>query len=105
MEKFALGEDPKANSTPRMKNNQLFKFTDKIKDDLTAFLIATHGSFLSADKQQSPVWTKLAKVIFNGTTKTSKMLDKNMYNQLIMKCAFKESLDRELQYAVSHIFI
>ena len=94
MEKFALG-DPMANFTPRMKNNQLFKFTDKIKDDLTAFLIATHGSFLSADKQQSPVWTKLAKVIFNGTTKTSKMLDKNMYNQLIMKCAFKESLDRE----------
>ena len=94
MEKIALG-DPKANFTPRMKNNQLFKFTDKIKDDLTAFLIATHGSFLTADKQPSPVWTKLAKVIFNETTKTSKMLDKNMYNQLIMKCAFKESLDRE----------
>ena len=94
MEKIALG-DPKANFTPRMKNNHFFKFTDHIKDDLTAFLIATQGSFLTADKQPSSVWTKLAKVIFNETTKTSKMLDKNIYNQLIMKCAFKESLDRE----------
>ena len=94
MEKIALG-DPKANFTLTIKNNNLFKFTDHIKDDMTAFLIATHGSFLTTDKQPTSVWTKVAKAIFNETTHTSEMLEKNMYNQLIMKCAFKESLDRE----------
>ena len=94
MEKIAL-EDPTAHFTPTMKNNHHFKFTEHIKADMTAFLIATHGSFLTTDKQPPSVWTKVAKAIFNETAHTSEMLEKNMYNQLIMKCAFKESIDRE----------
>ena len=94
MEKIAR-EDPNAYFTQTMKNNHLFQFTDHIKADMTAFLIATHGSFLTTDKQPPSVWTKVAKAIFNETTHTSRMLEKNMYNQLIMKCAFKESIVRE----------
>ena len=94
MEKIAL-EDPTAHFTPTMKNNHHFKFTEHIKADMTAFLIATHGSFLTTDKQPPSVWTKVAEAIFNETTHTPGMSKKSTYNKLIMKCAFKESIGRE----------
>ena len=94
MERIARG-NAKAQFTQTMKNNRIFTFTDHIKADMTAFLIATHGSFLTTEKKSPPVWTKVAKAIFNDTTHTSGMMKKSMYNQLIMKCSFKESIGQE----------
>ena len=79
--------------TPEMRNNRLFNFTNYIRDDIKTFLIATHGSFLTSEKNSSEIWQDVANDLFNGTKSYSHSLnEKNQYNKLFMECAFKQSL-------------
>ena len=85
-------KDPKATFTPEMSNNQLFNFTDYIRQDIKAFLIATHGSYLTSEEHPLPIWKNVTEILFNSTIITDDMNEKNQYEKLIMECAFQRNL-------------
>ena len=76
--------------TYEMKNNRNFNFTHYVKKNMKAFLLATHGSFLTASKETSPFYSQTAQTLFNQSNVDSSQ--KGYYDKLIMECAFREDL-------------
>lgn len=88
-------ENDKAVFTPEMEKNENFNFTKYI--NFEEFLIATHGSFLTAMKEKAlPVWSQTAKTLFNQGT--IDILENGQYDKLIMECAFRVNLFTKRNY-------
>ena len=89
-------KDVNASFTTTMKNNYLFNFTSQVIPNMKAFLIATHGSFLTSLNQSLPVWTKIAKSLLNETRHESSTFEKSVYDKLVMICAFKQNIFQKM---------
>ena len=86
-------KNPHLSFTNEMKTNDLFNFTKIVRGNLKEFLMVTHGSFLTAEKQDLPLWFQTANILFNQTRKmNSHMKKKSHYDKLIMECAFRRNL-------------
>ena len=91
MEKIVMKKESQAIFTAEMKN-EFFNFTHHIRADPKPFLIAIHGSFLTALKQTLPIWDQVANVSFNQRSNPDYSLAKGHYDKLIMKYAFGQDI-------------
>ena len=66
-----------------------------IMDNMEPFLIAMHGSFLTASKKPLPIWKNLANELFNKTQNELQTRKKGLYDKLIMECSFMGQLISE----------
>ena len=84
--------NPLATFTPEMKVSPYLSFTNHIKDDFETFLVAIHGSFLSASSETLPIWTKVANDLFGTKNVLNRTSGKALYDNLIIQCGFKEDI-------------
>ena len=85
-------KDSSARFSPEMKNSYLFDFTKYIKKDMKTFLIALHGSFLTASREAVPTWRQVADESFNQTRMEHIHGKVNLYDKLVMQYAFKQNI-------------
>ena len=85
-------KDSSARFSPEMKNSYLFDFTNYIKKDMKTFLIALHGSFLTASKEAMPTWGQVADESFNQTRNKLSSSKVGVYDKLVMQYAFKQDI-------------
>ena len=83
---------PLPSFTPKMKVNQFFNFTKHITKDITTFLSAIHGSFLTASNETLPIWINVSKDLFSSKNVLDGTSGKSSYDKLIMQCGFKEDI-------------
>ena len=88
-------KDSSARFSAEMKNNYLFNFTKYIREDMKTFLIALHGSHLSATNGTMKTWSQVADESFNQ--KRSKLSGSKVgfYDKLVMQYAFKRDIDKK----------
>ena len=85
-------KDSSARFSPEMENSYLFDFTKYIKKDMKTFLIALHGSFLTASREAVPTWGQVADESFNQTRSQHSSSKVSQYDKLIMQYAFKQNI-------------
>ena len=88
-------KDSSARFSPEMKNSYLFDFTKYIKKDMKTFLIALHGSFLTASREAVPTWRQVADESFNQTRSQHRSSKVGQYDKLVMQYAFKQNILRK----------
>ena len=86
--------NPHAIFTPEMGNNTFFNFTNYIRADLRTFLIAIHGSTLTASNQTLPIWKQLGSMLLNSTNGLHDNMARGLYDKLIMQCGFKQDISQ-----------
>jgi hypothetical protein len=84
--------DSSARFSPEMKYSYLFDFTKYIKKDMKTFLIALHGSFLTASREAVPTWRQVADESFNQTRSEHRSGKVDLYDKLVMQYAFKQNI-------------
>ena len=77
-----------------MPNNTFFNFTNYIRADLRTFLIAIHGSSLTASNQTLPIWKQLGSMLLNSTNGLHDNMARGLYDKLIMQCGFKQDISQ-----------
>jgi len=90
-------KDSSARFSPEMKNSYLFDFTKYIKKDMKTFLIALHGSFLTASRKAVPTWRQVADESFNQTRSEHSSSKVGQYDKLVMQYAFKQNILKKQQ--------
>ena len=86
-------DDPQAKFTPAMESNKFFDFTKHIRADMKTFLISIHGAHLGLTNTSLPIWSNVAEKLFNRRIENKNdVLDKGLYDQLIMNCALRKNL-------------
>ena len=84
--------------TPEMENNHIFNFTKYVEADLTTFLIAIHGSFLTGSNQTLPLLNQIGKEVLNSANILNDASDKGLYDKLIMQCGFQKDLSFQKEF-------
>ena len=97
-------KDPLATFTSEMKFSQFFSFTSHIKEDFATFLVAIHGSFLSASSETLPIWRKVANDLFGTKNVLKRPSSKALYDNLIMQCGFKEDILKQEKVGRCQLF-
>ena len=85
-------KDLSARFSPEMENNYLFDFTKYIREDMRTFLIAHHGSVMTASKETMQIWGQVADESFNQTRSEHSSSKVGMYDKLVMQYAFKQNI-------------
>ena len=91
-------------SKPEMKVNPFLSFTNHIKEDFATFLVAIHGSFLSASGETLPIWRKVANDLFGTKNVLKRPSSKALYDNLIMQCGFKEDILKQEKVGRCQLF-
>ena len=86
--------DPLNSFTSEMENKH-FNFSKYIRADISTFLIATHGSFLTASDQTEPIWNKIANTLFNSSNISQGLSRRSLYDRLIMQCGFEQDISKQ----------
>ena len=90
-------KDLSARFSQEMDNNYLFDFTKYIREDMRTFLIAHHGSVLTASKEAMQVWEKVADESFNQARSKPSSSKVGQYDKLVMQYAFKQNILKKQQ--------
>jgi hypothetical protein len=90
-------KDLSARFSPEMENNYLFDFTKYIREDMRTFLIAHHGSVLTASKEAMQIWGQVADESFNQTRSEHSSSKVGQYDKLVMQYAFKQNIWKKHQ--------